>query len=281
ISVNPGPPPDGGRDSGSPGSCVGGATPGSPCGGDQDCHGKCAGGKVPGEFCDGTGVGFCRGACSGNGNIRCDTNSDCSTQGLGKCTNPIPGTCTNPAPGTCSGLGSSCMHFGIHGGATPAEDTIRLATLTNAYYKPTVQVGLGRSGTDTRPTLDFWQQLSLADDRMFNNLGPPYTIDAATLHVLVDRNSNGIQDVGPPADPTKDGWWDKVVPFYGPPTQQRIPANNCVYDPNDDGDNENDISDASPTFVFAAAGTVFGPSSTCFPEFVYGCAGDTQDPPYD
>jgi hypothetical protein len=102
-----------------------------------------------------------------------------------------------------------------------------------------------------------------------------------TIHVLTDRNGNGIQDVGPPADPSKDGWWDKVDPFYGAPTQQRIPANNCVYDPNDDGDSENDISDASPTFVFSTAGTVFGPSSTCFPEFVYGCAGDTQDPPYD
>jgi hypothetical protein len=99
--------------------------------------------------------------------------------------------------------------------------------------------------------------------------------------VLVDRNSDGTQEVGPPADPTKDGWWEKVVPFYGAPTQQPFPAGNCRYDPNDDSNNENDISDASPTFVFSSAGSVFGPSSTCFPEFVYGCAGDTQDPPYD
>jgi hypothetical protein len=281
ISVTPGPPPDGGRDSGSPGICLGGGTPGGPCGSDLDCHGKCAGGAVPGEFCDFTGVGECRGACSLNTNIRCDFNTDCSVLGLGKCTSPAPGTCTNPVPGTCSGLGDSCMHMGFHGGPTVAYDTIHLDNITYAYYKPTLQIGLGRTGTDPRPTLDFWQQMSLSDDRLFTNLFPPYTLDAGVLYVLVDRNSNGIQETGPPTDPTKDGWWEKAVPFYGAPTQQRFPAGNCTYDPIDDGNNENDISDASPTFVFTSAGTVFGPSSTCFPEFVYGCAGDTQDPPYD
>src|SRR6185369_8962098 len=100
-----------------------------------------------------------------------------------------------------------------------------------------------------------------------------YSLDAAVIQVLVDRNSNGVQDVGPPADPSKDGWWDKVAPFYGLPTLQRYPAGNCTYDPNDDGNGENDIAEASPTFAFNSAGTVFGPSSTCFPEFVYACVG--------
>jgi len=279
VSVTPGPPPDGGRDSGAPGTCTGGSIPGGPCSGDLDCPGKCAGGKVPGELCDATGIGNCRGACSGNGNIRCDLNADCSGLGLGKCTNPPTGTCTNPVPGTCAGTGSSCMHFGFHGGATVNYDTIHLDNITYAYYKPTIQVGLGRVGTDPRPTLDFWHQISIFNE--FSNLDANYGVSAAVIQVLSDRNSNGIQDVGPPADPSKDGWWEKVVPFYGLPTMQRFPAGNCTYDPTDDGNNENDISEASPTFVFNGAGTVFGPSSTCFPEFIYGCAGDTMDPPYD
>jgi hypothetical protein len=52
------------------------------------------------------------------------------------------------------------MHMGIHQTSNVSCDTIRLNNITYATYKPTVQVGLGRSGTDPRPTLDFWQQLS-------------------------------------------------------------------------------------------------------------------------
>lgn len=271
----------GGRDSGSPGTCSGGGTPGGVCGGDTDCPGKCAGGKVPGEFCTGTGTGNCRGACSGNTNIRCDINNDCAGLGLGKCTAPLPGSCTNPSPGSCLGLGAQSLHMGFHRTGAVEGDTVHLDQMTYAYYKPTIQVGLGRAGTDTRPTLDFWHQLSLGDERLFTGLNPPYTLEAGVLHVLVDRNSNTVQDVGPPADPTKDGWWEKLTPFYGAPGQQRLPVGNCAYDPSDDSNNENDLSDASPTFIFSASGTIFGPSSTCFPEFVYGCAGDSQDPPWN
>ena len=32
---------------------------------------------------------------------------------------------------------------------------------------------------------------------------------------------------------------------------------------------------------FATVGLPIGPSSTCYPEFVWACAGDTSDPPYD
>src|SRR6185369_12390093 len=82
---------------------------------------------------------------------------------------------------------------------------------------------------------------------------------------------------------TKDGWWEKLVPYYGVPAQQRFPAGNCSYDPNDDSDNENDVFETgSPAFLpFSTTGTTLGPSSTCFPEFIWACAGDTQDPPYD
>src|SRR5262249_57696717 len=47
---------------------------------------------------------------------------------------------------------------------------------------------------------------------------------------------------------------------------------NCKFDPDDDGNSEKDLY----------AGQVNqGPSSLCFPEVVWTCAGDTQDPPYD
>ena len=173
------------------------------------------------------------------------------------------------------------MHLGFHGSSLVSGDTIHLNNITYAFYKPTVQIGLARSGMDARPTLGFWHQVAISGYRLFTNLPLNYSLDAAVIHVLVDRDSDGTQEPGPPADPTKDGWWEKVVPFYGAPMEQRFPAGNCTYDPNDDGNNESEISDSSPTFQFNTAGTVFGPSTTCFPEFVFACVGDTQDPPYD
>src|SRR6185436_9080177 len=167
-TVHTGGVPDAGRDSGAPGTCSGGSVPGASCLGDTDCPGKCLGGKVPGETCTGQTTD-CRGACSGNANIRCSFSTECQAQGIGKCTNPAPGSCTNPAPGTCAGQGSASMHLGVHPSGDPALDTIHLDNIFFAYAKVPYMIGLGRPGTDDRPQLDFWQQMSETDNRIFSN----------------------------------------------------------------------------------------------------------------
>ena len=81
---------------------------------------------------------------------------------------------------------------------------------------------------------------------------------AAVVQILPDRNGNGTQDVGPPTDPTKDGWWEKPPAFYGAPQVARLPYRRCSYDPDDDGNNEDDLDDD-----LAYTGLAKGPSSTC------------------
>lgn len=273
---------DGGRDSGSPGACLGGANPGSTCSSPGDCPGKCAGGKVPGQLCTGQSTD-CRGACSLNGTISCSSSGECSVQGAGVCTNPAPGTCTSPAPGTCPGLGRQSLHLGVHRqGANP--DTITPDNIMTTQYRPTLQMGLGRPGIDDRPDFRFWQQVAVLDDRFASNLPPPYTFDAVAVQVLVDRNADGTQQVGAPGDPAKDGWWEKVHPYYGVPVQQRVPSSTCQFDSIDDGSTESDLYEGSPVphpTSTSSSPRAVGPSTTCFPEFIWACAGDTQDPPYD
>ena len=70
------------------------------------CLGTCSAGKNAGKSC--MGNGDCPGGCSGNPNVSCVTNADCSAQGVG--------ICTSPTPGTCAGLGScpcSCPPGGM------------------------------------------------------------------------------------------------------------------------------------------------------------------------
>lgn len=280
---------DGGRDSGSPGTCSGGKTPGGVCSQNQDCFGGCTGAHAGANCnvnadCTGTcsndalvnctGASRCR-FCNNDHSITCVTSSACSAVGgscgtAGTC-NGI-GTCTNPAPGTCAGVGSACMHDGAHLGAFQL-DAVHLDNIFYTHLRVPVQIGLGRPGTDDPPVLDWWQQVSLIDDRNFSNLSPPYTLGRGVAHILTDRNNNGVIDLGPPTDPLKDGFWEKVKPYFGAPRQQSFPAGNCTYDPDDDGNNEDDL-DNDLTFNNRAK----GPSSTCFPEFVWACVGDTIDP---
>ena len=169
------------------------------------------------------------------------------------------------------------MHMGYHTGGDVAADTIHLDNIFYAYYKTPLQIGLGRPGTDDQPVLDWWQQVSVIDERAISNLSEPYSMDAAVAHILVDRNNNSIQEVGPPSNPLKDGFWEKVKPYYGAPGHQRVPAGNCSYDPDDDGNNEKDLDPS----LLTIGGRATGPSSTCWPEFVWACQGDSQDAPYN
>ena len=78
------------------------------------------------------------------------------------------------------------MHMGFHGGATSQYDTIHLDNITYAYYKPTVQIGLGRSGNGrVRPSTS-GTRCPLPTTACSATSVPPYTLDAA-----VDSRARG------------------------------------------------------------------------------------------
>jgi hypothetical protein len=67
--------------------------------------------------------------------------------------------------------------------------------------------------------------------------------------------------------------WEKIFPYLNVYTGQASDIySNCTFDPVDDGNDEDDYFDP------ADPGRRFGPSSTCFPEFVFDALGDTGEP---
>ncbi len=173
------------------------------------------------------------------------------------------------------------MHAGLHAGGVEC-DTIHLNNITYAYYKYPVQVGLGRPGTDDRPQLDFWQQISRRMTTGSGTLSAPYTFGACTVQVLVDRNGDGTRQLGPPTNPANDGWWQNICAVVrSTRASSATRLSNCTYDPNDDGNLESDLFESgNPTYrIQPAPERRSALRAPAFPEFVWACVGDTQDPP--
>jgi hypothetical protein len=100
---------------------------------------------------------------------------------------------------------------------------------------------------------------------------------------MVDARSVGPQPVGETADGgvislrianaagTAVGNWIKLTPYLNTYDQQRTDNfTNCLFDPTDDGNDEDDFFD--PTDPDRR----LGPTSTCFPEFSYVWQGSTE-----
>ena len=124
------------------------------------------------------------------------------------------------------------MHEGVHFAGDVTADSIHLDNIFYTYYKGddvgggvrTLQIGLGRPGIDDPPLLDWWQQVAVVDERTLAGVAEPYALDAAVVHILVDRNGDGVLQVGPPSNPNNDGFWEKVKPYFGAPRNQRFPS---------------------------------------------------------
>jgi len=114
-------------------------------------------------------------------------------------------------------------------------------------------------GTGT-PELSWWQQISLMDDRAFLTTG----------RRSLDRGVVQYRIVDPADNPTSE--WISLGPFQnGYDTQAIDWFTECMFDPIDDGNIEDDFFDP------ADPDRRLGPSSTCFPEFAYSCLGDTDE----
>ncbi|MCP3982208.1 MAG: S8 family serine peptidase [bacterium] len=152
--------------------------------------------------------------------------------------------------------GTHSLYMGIFGPAAD-EHTTPMATLE--AVRSNNPISLGWDGVS--PELSFKQQISLADARTLN-LIPGESADRAVVQVQL-ANAAG----------TAVGDWIKLEPYQNAYDQQGTDGlTNCMFDPIDDGDNEDDFFDPGDP------DRRLGPSSTCFPEFSFAYLGDTFRP---
>jgi hypothetical protein len=173
--------------------------------------------------------------------------------------------------------GTKSMHYGrlvdVDDGYTTPLSTLEAAQLTVpvalGWRNVCSNNGLANCTTDAEcgagtcvspsPRVTFKQQISLIDFRTVNtNL----TADGGVLHIrLADPMGNAVGD------------WIKVESTSnGYDSQREDNYTNCMFDPIDDGTNEDDFDDPADPFRRT------GPSSTCFPERVFTFIGDTDAP---
>jgi hypothetical protein len=147
--------------------------------------------------------------------------------------------------------GSQSLHFGKHG-ADPSLDTTRLKQLDAIRTDLPINLSL-----DDAPELAFKHQVSLMDYRG-SNTPDGESVDRAVVHIrLADADGVGV------------GHWIKIYPNQNIYDVQGTDAFiNAKFDPIDDGNDEDDYFD--PTDPDRR----LGPSSTCYPEFVFGYQGD-------
>jgi hypothetical protein len=150
---------------------------------------------------------------------------------------------------------SNSLHWGVHE-TDPARDTCRFKQLDAIRTEDPINLA-----ADEIPELSLKHQISLMDGRSSNT---PYgeSVDRAVVHVQK-------MDLSDPPNPV--GSWIKVYPYHNLYDVQGTDIfDNCTFDPVDDGNDEDDFFDPSDP------NRRLGPSSTCFPEFVFGYQGDTD-----
>ncbi|MBP7146104.1 MAG: S8 family serine peptidase [Acidobacteria bacterium] len=138
------------------------------------------------------------------------------------------------------------------------------------------------------PEFTYWTQLSITDWRLFGEAPESRMAwDAAQVAICVDANNDGRCNTtdymcnrtmdanctntssGPNFYPRGNEKWEPLHAYFSP--EQSFRLNNwinCMYDPSDDGNNEN---------MFFENSVRTGPSSTCAPEPVDTCVGRTKE----
>jgi hypothetical protein len=119
----------------------------------------------------------------------------------------------------------------------------------------------GESCVGATPELTFKHQVSFMDWRHSGaDFGTSGDCGVVAIQVA-DADSAG----------TPNGDWIKIYAYYNDYDQQRHQWwTNCMFDPTDDGNTEDDFFDPSDP------NRRLGPSSTCFPEFNFSYSGDTD-----
>jgi hypothetical protein len=152
--------------------------------------------------------------------------------------------------------GAASVHWGVHNSSgTGKRDTGRFKQLDAIETVNPINMPLASAN----PELVFAHQVALVDNRGIGNIDAGETADRAVVQVNV-LTTTGQKTT-----------WVKLQPYENVYEEQGTDDfTNCMFDPTDDGNNED--SYFSPT----DPGRRLGPSSTCFPEFVYARSGDTD-----
>lgn len=147
--------------------------------------------------------------------------------------------------------GKQSLHLGVHTNNNPAEDTTGLKRITSIRTVAPVNIGLAGAS----PELNFAHQVSFVD----NSSGVNVTAGEAADRGVVEASA------------TVPGPWIKLYPYENVYDQQGTDDfTNCVFDPVDDGNNEDSFFDATDP------NRRLGPSSTCYPEFTFVHHGQTD-----
>ena len=151
--------------------------------------------------------------------------------------------------------GKQSLHLGVHlDGGSPAHDTTRFKHIMSIRSKAlpaTEVINLPLAGAQAE--LSFAQQVWFLDSSGAN-VTPGETTETGIVQIKLSS---------PPNSP-----WIKIFPFVNVYDQQGTDNfTNCTFDPIDDGNDEDSFFD--PTDPIRR----LGPSSTCFPEFVFARQG--------
>ena len=148
--------------------------------------------------------------------------------------------------------GKQSLHLGMHTASTPSDDTTRLRHIMS--IKTIAPVNIGLAGAS--PELNFAQQVSFVD----NSAGVNVSVGEAVQTGVVEAKINATGTV-----------WVKLYPYANVYDQQGTDDfANCMFDPTDDGNNEDSFFDPTDP------NRRLGPSSTCYPEFSFVRQGQTD-----
>jgi len=152
--------------------------------------------------------------------------------------------------------GKQSLHLGVHlNTALPDLDTTRLKQLD--AIRTINPINMPLSGANAE--LTFAQQISLVDNSAGVNVTNGFSVDRGV--VAVQLATTGVPS----------GSWIKIFPYVNVYDQQgENDFSNCIFDPIDDGNNEDSYFDPTDP------GRLYGPSSTCYPEFVFVRQGQTD-----
>ncbi|HEX5042697.1 MAG TPA: hypothetical protein VFV75_07310, partial [Candidatus Polarisedimenticolaceae bacterium] len=148
-------------------------------------------------------------------------------------------------------LGNNALHWGLHP-SSASMDTTRLRQLDAIRITNTVNLGWNGVASE----LSFKHQVGLADCDYFT-CTPGQAIDRGVVQVQ-PANAAGIGQ----------GRWRKLDPYqnvYDHRGGDRYST--CMFDPTDDGNDEDDYFEPNAPY------RRLGPSSTCYPEFVFSRQG--------
>ena len=140
---------------------------------------------------------------------------------------------------------------------SPVRDTTRMKQIDAVRTVNPIFLPLASAA----PELTWKHQVSLIDNRNIANFtAPGESTDRAVVQIqLADGSGNPVGD------------WTNLLAYENAYDQQGTDDfTNCTFDPIDDGNDEDDFFDPLDPL------RVYGPSSTCFPEFVYARAGHTD-----